>query len=107
MFLIGAANGLLPCGMVYFAIAGALAAGSVVHGVLFMASFGLGTFPLMMLLSYFGFIINISLRNKIRKAVPYFMAAIAILLILRGMNLGIPYISPSFNAAGESIPCHR
>jgi len=107
MFLIGAANGLLPCGMVYFAITGALAAGSVVHGVLFMASFGLGTFPLMMLLSYFGFIINISLRNKIRKAVPFFMAAIAILLILRGMNLGIPYISPSFNAAGESIPCHR
>jgi sulfite exporter TauE/SafE len=107
MFLIGAANGLLPCGMVYFAIAGALAAGSVVHGVLFMASFGLGTFPLMMLLSYFGFIINISVRNKIRKAVPYFMATIAILLILRGMNLGIPYISPSFNAAGESIPCHR
>lgn len=106
MLLIGAANGLLPCGMVYFAIAGALATSSVVHGVLFMASFGIGTLPLMMLMSYFGFMISISLRNNMKKIVPYFMAAMAILLILRGMNLGIPYISPAFDTAGDAAACH-
>jgi sulfite exporter TauE/SafE len=107
MFLIGAANGLLPCGMVYFAIAGALATGSIIHSILFMASFGLGTLPFMMLLSYFGVMISITLRNNIKKIVPYFMVAIAILLILRGMNLGIPYISPAFNVNGEAAACHR
>lgn len=106
MLLIGAANGLLPCGMVYFAIAGALATGSIVHGILVMVSFGLGTFPLMLLLSYFGFIVSISLRNKIKKMVPYFMVFMGILLILRGLNLGIPYISPSFNATGDAASCH-
>ena len=106
MFLLGAANGLLPCGMVYFAIAGALATGSIVHGILLMTAFGLGTLPLMILMSYFGFIISISLRNSMKKIVPYFMAAMAVLLILRGMNLGIPYISPAFDAAGNAAACH-
>ena len=107
MFLIGAANGLLPCGMVYFAIAGALAAGSIASGVAFMASYGLGTMPLMIMLSYFGFMINLSVRNTMKKMVPYFVATMAVLLILRGMNLGIPYISPYFeNTSGKVISCH-
>jgi len=107
MFLIGSANGLLPCGMVYFAIAGALATGSVEGGVGFMASFGLGTIPLMFLLPYFGFMISIPVRRNIQKVVPYFIATMAILLILRGMNLGIPYVSPYFdNSAARAISCH-
>jgi len=107
MFLIGAANGLLPCGMVYFAIAAALASGSIIGGVVLMASFGIGTMPLMILLSYFGFMIKISVRNTMKKMVPYFVAAMAVLLILRGMNLGIPYLSPYFeNVAGKAVSCH-
>ena len=107
MFLIGIANGLLPCGMVYFAIAGALATGSIIGGVVFMASYGLGTMPFMVMLSYFGFMISISLRNTMKKIVPYFVAVMAVLLILRGMNLGIPYISPYFdNTSDKAIICH-
>lgn len=107
MFLIGIANGLLPCGMVYFAIAGALATGSITGGVVFMALYGLGTMPFMILLSYFGFMISISVRNTMKKIVPYFVAAMAVLLILRGMNLGIPYISPYFeNTSGKAVICH-
>jgi hypothetical protein len=107
MFLIGAANGLLPCGMVYFAIAGALAAGSIAGGVAFMAMYGLGTMPLMIMLSYFGFMIDLSVRNTMKKIVPYFVATMAVLLILRGMNLGIPYISPYLeNTSGKTISCH-
>ena len=107
MLLIGAANGFLPCGMVYFAIAAALATGSVEGGVGFMVSFGLGTIPLMFLLPYFGGMISISVRRNIQKAVPFFIATMAILLILRGLNLGIPYVSPYFdNAAARVIPCH-
>ena len=107
MYLIGAANGLLPCGMVYFAIAGALAAGSILSGIGFMVAFGLGTLPLMMMLTYFGFMISISTRNTVKKLIPFFIATMGILLILRGMNLGIPYLSPYLNHTGSgTISCH-
>src|SRR6478736_2629078 len=72
VFLLGMANGLLPCGLVYLAIAGALGTGSIDGAAFFMMSFGLGTFPAMFALSYFGFFINISVRNTIKKAVPWF-----------------------------------
>lgn len=107
MFFLGMANGLLPCGMVYLAVTGALATGSIGGGTLFMVSFGLGTFPAMFLLSYFGFVISISTRNMFKKAVPYFVATMAVLLILRGMSLGIPYISPgAHHTMANTIPCH-
>jgi sulfite exporter TauE/SafE len=107
LFAVGASNGLLPCGMVYFAIAGSLATGSVQNGSLFMLLFGVGTMPLMVLLTQFGFLINISARNTMKKAVPFFIAGMGILLILRGLNLGIPYVSPHFdNTAATAASCH-
>ncbi len=107
MFLIGVANGLLPCGMVYFAIAAALATGSIGGSITLMVFFGIGTLPLMALLSNFGFVISISLRNKMKQIVPYFMAIMAILLILRGMDLGIPYLSPSFSHSSNAASCNH
>lgn len=44
---LGFLNGLLPCGMVYVALAGALTAPSMIDGMIFMLSFGLGTLPMM------------------------------------------------------------
>lgn len=107
IMLVGAANGLLPCGMVYFAIAGAMATGSVQNSSFFMLAFGLGTLPFMFLASHFGVFLKISVRNTIKKLVPFFIAVMGILLILRGLNLGIPYISPQFqNSSDSSIICH-
>jgi sulfite exporter TauE/SafE len=107
MFWLGAANGLLPCGMVYLAIAGALASGSVANGLLFMASFGLGTFPAMFLLGYFGFMISLSTRNLFKKAIPYFVAIMGVLLILRGMDIGLPFFNPNTSdTSHQTISCH-
>lgn len=107
MLLLGAANGLLPCGMVYFAITGALAAGSITKGVFFMTAFGLGTFPAMFALSYFGSRIGQSARNTMKKAVPFVVLLMGMLLILRGLNLNIPYISPYLSShSKEILPCH-
>jgi len=107
LFAVGAANGLLPCGMVYFAVAGALATGSISGGSFFMTAFGLGTLPFMVLLSQFGYILNIAARNFMKKMVPFVIAGMGILLILRGLNLGIPYISPQFNdTAKTAVSCH-
>jgi sulfite exporter TauE/SafE len=108
IFFIGLLNGLLPCGLVYIAIAGAIASASVVKSSLFMAAFGCGTLPLMWSLSFFGGFMNIKFRSRIRSAYPYFALVVAILLILRGLDLKIPYVSPSLNNDHqvERIECH-
>lgn len=106
-FLIGLANGFLPCGMVYLAITGAVATGVVGKSVLFMALFGLGTIPAMFALNIFGFVAGLQARNLMKKLTPFVMAFMGILLILRGLNLGIPYLSP--NADGffrGAASCH-
>lgn len=92
---IGVLNGFLPCGMVYMALVGSIATGSANFGALYMFIFGLGTIPLMTTAVYLGNILSISVRSKIQKAIPLFVVMIGILFILRGMGLGIPYISPS------------
>jgi len=91
---IGLLNGLLPCGLVYVAIAGAINTNNITSGALFMVLFGLGTVPLLMVVTLVGNVIGIGLRNKMRKVVPYFVVLLGLLFIMRGMSLGIPYVSP-------------
>ncbi|OQP40808.1 hypothetical protein A4H97_14440 [Niastella yeongjuensis] len=106
-FMLGMANGLLPCGMVYLAIAGALTANTVLHSVLFMFLFGVGTLPAMLALGVFGLRINMPVRQQMKTAMPYVVAAMAVILILRGLNLGIPFISPVIaDVPGQVISCH-
>jgi len=97
LFIIGLLNGLLPCGLVYMAVAGAIGAGTVTDSIIFMAAFGSGTLPVMLCAAFFGNYMGISLRQKIRRAYPYMMALVGCLLILRGMGMGIPYVSPRMN----------
>ena len=108
IFLLGMANGLLPCGMVYFAIAGALSSVSLINSILFMFLFGVGTLPLMLSVHFTGTsLLSFSLRSRVRKLVPFFLASLGVLLILRGLNLGIPFISPILESeTGKVIPCH-
>lgn len=94
LFLIGLLNALLPCGLVYMAIAAAIATGNTISGIFFMIIFGLGTLPMMLLMSIIGNAISIPVRNKINKIIPYVVVVIGIIFILRGLSLGIPYLSP-------------
>jgi uncharacterized protein len=103
LFSIGLLNGLLPCGLVYMAAAGAVATGDIVLSILFMASFGFGTLPMMWGVAFFGNYISIGIRHKIRKAYPYMMMLMACLLILRGMGLGIPYVSPKADVEKKAV----
>lgn len=109
-FFIGWANGFLPCGLVYIAIGSALATGSALYGAALMFMFGFGTFPLMIGLMIFGRFIPVSLRQQFRKAVPVFIFLTAALIILRGLNLGIPYLSPQLiehqQAQFQQVKCH-
>lgn len=108
-FLIGVANGFLPCGLVYLAIGSAMATGNMLYGAALMFVFGMGTFPLMISLMIFGRFISVTFRNRMRKMVPAFIVLTALIIILRGMNLGIPYISPQLqeNNGIEQVKCHK
>lgn len=91
---IGFLNGFLPCGLVYMALFGALASGDALQGSLYMAVFGIGTIPLMTTAIYFGNFLTGKVRYYIRKAIPIVVVLMGVLFILRGMGLGIPYVSP-------------
>lgn len=101
--IIGLLNGLLPCGLVYIAISGATATSDPILGALFMGSFGLGTLPAMLLIALTGQFIAVRYRNMIRKVSPIVIGCMGLLLLLRGLNLNIPYISPSMEE--EKVEC--
>lgn len=106
-FYLGILNGLLPCGMVYLAIAGALNTHHLRDAALFMASFGMATLPALLVLSWLGMSIDINVRRKFQKWIPYFAITMAVILILRGLNLGIPFISPVLvHDPGNAASCH-
>jgi uncharacterized protein len=92
--ILGFLNGLLPCGLVYVALVTALNVDSYYHGAVYMAFFGLGTLPVMLGLAVFKGYFQTRLKGGFSKISPAFTLVIATLLILRGLNLGIPYISP-------------
>jgi sulfite exporter TauE/SafE len=109
LFSFGLLNGLLPCGMVYLAITVSFLTGSILKGGLFMFSFGMGTFPAMLGVVFFGSFLNQQLRMRLRRLTPVFLALMAALLILRGLGLGIPYLSPDlpgFVVQGSDVICH-
>jgi hypothetical protein len=98
LFGIGLLNGVLPCGLVYVAVAGAINTGDVVSAMLYMALFGAGTIPVMLAVSLAGSMISLKLRIFVNKLSPYVIVLLGVLFILRGLSLGIPYISPKAEA---------
>ncbi len=94
LFLFGIVNGFLPCGFVYVALAGAITTGDFISGAAFMALFGLGTAPIMFATSLVGKFVTNGIRSKINKLIPVFAIILAIIFILRGLSLGIPFLSP-------------
>jgi sulfite exporter TauE/SafE len=103
LYRTGVVNGLLPCGLVYAALAKALLEAGPLSGALFMALFGLGTTPLMFALSFGGLRLRSpKFQPVMRRLTPAVTCTVAMLLILRGMSLDIPYISPDLSS---DTPC--
>jgi uncharacterized protein len=98
MLLIGILNGFLPCGFVYFGLVGAASTSSVLTSALYMTLFGIGTIPVMLATAYAGNFIGIKLRLAVQRFIPIAAVVIALLLIFRGLALGIPYLSPKISA---------
>ncbi|MFH2036366.1 MAG: sulfite exporter TauE/SafE family protein [Candidatus Zixiibacteriota bacterium] len=111
LFVIGLLNGFLPCGLVYIAIAGSISTGTPIGGALYMIVFGAGTFPVMLAMSLVGKIFSFSFKSSLRKLLPAGAVLLAALFILRGMSLGIPFISPKIekqeSGKTEVSCCHK
>ena len=103
--VLGLLNGLLPCGLVYVAAAGAVATSGLWRGAIYMAAFGAGTLPMMLAISLSGNLVPFRWRLKMIKAIPVSIFLLGSLLILRGLSLGIPYLSPQLSGGHVSC-CH-
>jgi len=98
---LGFLNGLLPCGLVYVALGGAAILGSIYSASFMMIGFGLGTVPAMAFMMLFKQKLTSNIRFK--KWIPVLVGITAILMIVRGLNLGIPYLSPKLNLSKGKI----
>ena len=112
LFLLGALNGLLPCGMVYTALITAVVLGTPILSATSMLAFGLGTLPGLVAFSVFAQQLGNTIRSKINRYLPYLITVVGLLIVLRGMNLNIPYISPkvSFSQEKKEVVmdcCHK
>ena len=105
---IGFLNGFLPCGLVYMALIAAMAGGNAANGSLYMTIFGLGTIPLMTTAIYLSHFLKGSARQHIQKIIPVFVVFIGVLFIIRGLGLGIPYLSPApvYDMVSNGVNCH-
>nr|WP_068892308.1 sulfite exporter TauE/SafE family protein [Pedobacter panaciterrae] len=92
--IIGMINGLLPCGFVYLALAGALNTDSIQQGIIYMFCFGVGTVPLMLGAAIVVGFSGLTFRKTLNKIVPYAMLILGFWFLLRGFDLNIPYLSP-------------
>lgn len=111
-FSTGLVNGLLPCGMVYMALVVAIGMQSPVLGAVYMFFFGLGTIPMLLGLMVSGSLLPVIRRQQFQKAIPYLGIIIGVLMVFRGLGLGIPGISPELavfdygNQQVEITMCH-
>lgn len=103
LLALGGLNGLLPCGMVFAGLLNAVLAGNPLNSALAMAAFGVGTLPSMLMVAFAANKIGQNTRAKVNKVVPYLLTVVGLLIVLRGMNLDIPYISPKVNAVETEV----
>jgi sulfite exporter TauE/SafE len=99
LVFLGMVNGFLPCGLVYAAGVSAATSGHAMAGALSMVVFGLGTLPLLLIVDGLGQRLGAASRARLQRAVPWVVSGVGVLLILRGLALGIPYLSPSSSGA--------
>jgi sulfite exporter TauE/SafE len=102
-FFMGMVNGILPCGMVYSALAVAILYHNTLYSGLFMFLFGVGTSPLLVLLSRIKMALSKYPFFKREKTIRFALLILGLLVILRGANLGIPMISPKQNCCAINL----
>ena len=101
----GLVNGLLPCGMVYVALAGAFLATNWSDAALTMMFFGLGTVPLMLPISLGMNQIRRFLGSKFKTIISVTYVLLGVWLIYRGMDYDFQtlYTAPGQELSPECV----
>lgn len=110
LLISGMLNGLLPCGLVYMALSAAVTAGTALHAMALMYAFGAGTLPMLITLTILKGRASFLRIQQVKKLVPVVMLVFGCIFVLRGMNLGIPYLSPEVHVAQQVVRsscCHK
>ena len=100
--LLGILNAFLPCGLVYTALGVALVSKNMLSATLIMFTFGMGTAVLLSVLIFSKNFISMETRIKLNRYAKYVTLLIGVILIFRGLGLGIHYLSPSFDPMDPS-----
>ena len=109
LLLTGMLNGLLPCGLVYMALAASITGADTQHAAMLMYAFGLGTMPMLIGLTVLKSKLSF-LHYQAKKWVPVVVFVFGSLFVLRGLNLGIPYLSPKLEITQQEVKascCHK
>ncbi|MBT8189384.1 MAG: sulfite exporter TauE/SafE family protein [Bacteroidia bacterium] len=104
-FKIGLLNGILPCGLVYVALAGSVTGGDVLFGAAYMAAFGLGTLPMMISVMAFKNL-HKNFFFRVRKWIPVGLFLFGVLMIYRGIMLDVPLDLKFWEANNFPTMCH-
>jgi len=105
-FIAGVLNGLVPCGMVYLALTTALNSVNIQSATLFMFLFGLGTAPLMLMISAGNIYIRRYIKLSTKRMIPWLMVVLGLVFVLRAAELGIPFLSPVIHHQfNSSVSC--
>lgn len=102
---IGMLNGLLPCGLVYVALASSVTLSSPLHSSLYMILFGLGTVPLMFIVMVGGNLYK-HITTKLRRFLPVALAILGIYLIYRGIALHLTDNPQNILDGIVNVKCH-
>ncbi len=105
-FMVGLLNGLLPCGLVYMGLVGAVATGGFFEGMAYMLVFGLGTFPAMLAVALAGSFFSLKSRGMVKKIYPALFVGLGIFLMLRGYQTGVVPPGQGTAKAVPEVICH-
>ena len=106
-FVLGMVNGMLPCGLVVAALVGAVGTGRPDQAALFMVMFGLGTVPALFILGIALSVGGHGLQRQLHRLTPVLTVLAGALILVRGLGLGIPYLSPSPVAVATATCCQH
>jgi len=94
----GAMNGILPCGLVYAALAAAAATGSLATAVALMGGFGIGTAPVLIAMTLGAASVPARVRLRLRPLGPVVLAVTAAVILVRGVTTTHAHPPPSATA---------
>ena len=104
-FLLGIINSLLPCGLLFVALGVAATQGTLQGAVLYMLVFGFGTLPSLLGVLFFGHQLGAKFKSLQSKMIPVLSLVVGLMMVVRGLGLGIPYLSPKINHETKTAEC--